>query len=296
MKGKQTHKKTRATLATHLRRTFVPHKANHYRPHLVRLHGVTGVLVLALFVQLAYGFVTTGRMEVLGRTSNISVTDLWSLTNNEREAASLPDLQLDDQLNRAAYLKAEDMLENNYWDHTSPAGITPWKWLADVEYNYDMAGENLAKNYPSAEATVEAWMNSESHRANILNNNYQDVGFAVVDGMLDGRSATVVVAYYARPVSAAGVQGVTGFAAPLGGGVQPLTYLGTALQSVSPATWVALVMFAVVGFVSLLAHHFRNKLPKAWRQSWKRHHGLYTFIGIAILAASMILATGGGQI
>jgi len=207
---------------------------------------------------------------------------------------------VNEELNQAAFLKARDMFANNYWAHTSPSGVSPWKWLGDAGYNYDVAGENLAKNYPTADATVSAWMNSETHKANILNNKYQDIGFAVVDGMLDGRDTTLVVAYYGTPASAA-VEGSNAervvFAPPVSGGVgNPLTYFGTALQSLSPATLGVLGMLTIVGLLAVAAHHYRGKLPKAWRQSWKQHHGMYTLGLVVGLALVIVFATGGGQI
>ena len=301
MKTKQTSKKrSQSTLRAHLRRALVPHKGNHYRPHLVRLHGITAVLVAALFIQLGYGFFTAGRLEVLGRVSNISASELLTDTNAERAADGLENLKVNEELSQAAFLKARDMFANNYWAHTSPSGVTPWKWLGDAGYNYDVAGENLAKNYPTAKATVAAWMNSETHRANIMNDKYQDIGFAVVDGMLDGRDTTLVVAYYGTPASAA-VEGTATersvFAAPVSNSVgNPLTYFGSALQSLSPATLGVLALLSIVAMVAVGAHHYRNKLPVAWRRSWKQHHGMYTLMSVVGLALVIIFATGGGQI
>lgn len=300
MNRKQTHKKQHGSLTRHLKHALVPHKGNHYRPHLVRLHGITAVLILALLMQLGYGYLTAGRLEVLGRVSHISASELLTDTNAARKEASLPDLKINDELSQAAFLKAKDMFANNYWAHTSPSGTTPWKWLADVGYNYDVAGENLAKNYPTADATVTAWMNSETHRANILNDRYQDIGFAVVDGMLEGRDTTLIVAYYGVPASAA-VQGSENqkvvYAPAVNNSVgNPLTYFGTALQSLSPATLGALGLFAILGMVAALAHHYRNRLPVAWRKSWRQHHGMITLVGVVGLALVMVLATGGGQI
>jgi len=284
---------------------LVPHKGNHYRPHLVRLHGITAVLVFAVFMQLAYGLFTSGRLEVLGRVSDISSAELLADTNTERVKDSLPSLKINDELSKAAFLKAQDMFANNYWAHTSPTGVTPWKWLGDSGYNYDVAGENLAKNYPTSQATVDAWMNSETHRANILNGKYQDIGFAVVDGMIDGRNTTLVVAYYGAPATVAAVEGASDatndaqvvYAAPIEQGIgNPLTYFGSAIQSMSPATLGGLTLLTLVGAVAVAAHHYRQKLPVAWRKSWKLHHGMYTLIGTVGLALVIVLATGGGQI
>ena len=253
-------------------------------------------------MQLTYGFVTSGRLEVLGRVSNISAGELLVDTNVERSKTSLPELKLNDQLSRAAFLKAQDMFANDYWAHTSPAGVTPWKWLGDSGYNYNVAGENLAKNYPTSQATVNAWMNSETHRANILNGKYQEIGFAVVDGLLDGRDATLVVAYYGSPATTAAVEGTSDtkqvvYAAPIEQGIgNPLTYFGSAIQSMSPATLGGLTLLMLVAGVAVAAHHYRKKLPVAWRRSWKLHHGMYTLLGTIGLAVIIVFATGGGQI
>jgi len=303
VKAKQKRPQTvQSRLRHHLKHALIPHKGNHYRPHLVRLHGLTAVLVLAMLMQISYGFFTSGRLEVLGRVSSISAGELLTDTNVERSKDSLPKLKLNDQLSHAAFLKAQDMFAHNYWAHTSPTGVTPWKWLGDSGYNYNVAGENLAKNYPTSQATVDAWMNSATHRANILNGKYQDIGFAVVDGLLDGRDATLVVAYYGSPATAAAVEGASDvkqvvYAAPIEQGIgNPLTYFGSAIQSMSPATLGGLTLLTLVGAVAIAAHHYRKKLPVAWRRSWKLHHGLYTLAGTICLAVIIVFATGGGQI
>ena len=289
----------RAKVSHHAKRMLVPHKVNGYRPHLIRAQGLIAVLVVAVLAQVAYSITTTGNLQVLGRTSNIDTAQLLSDTNKERELQNLGDLKINDQLSQAAFLKAQDMLANNYWAHTSPSGVEPWKWFGDVGYNYSVAGENLAKNYPTADATVEAWMNSETHRANILNDKYVDVGFAVVEGTLEGRATTLVVATYGAPVTFAATQGAVSpvsFAAPAQQSSNPVTFFGTALQSVSPVTIFILALLAIVAIVGVTAHHYRNKLPKAWKKSWKVHHGMYTFVGTLVLGALIIIATGGGQI
>ncbi len=89
--------------------------------------------------------------------------------------------------------KAEDMLTNNYFSHTSPAGITPWKWIEDADYDYNYAGENLAMDFTSAEKMNDAWLTSPTHRANILNEKYKDIGVAVKEGVINGRATIVVV-------------------------------------------------------------------------------------------------------
>ena len=291
-----------ARVKGHAKHVLVPHKENNYRPHLIRVHGLIAVLVVALLAQVTYGFTTTGDLSVLGRVSNIQTAELLADTNAEREKAGLGELEINAQLSDAAYLKAQNMFTEQYWAHVSPSGTQPWKWFGDVEYNYSYAGENLAKNYPTAQATVSAWMGSTTHRENILKGAYEDVGFAVVDGELNGQPTTLVVALYGAPVTVAAVQAAsstreTSFAAPItNSGSSPLTYFGSALESLSPVTIVILGLLAVVAIVGVIAHHYRNKLPKSWKTSWRVHHGLYTFFGMITLGVLVIVATGGGTI
>lgn len=287
---------------SHAKSVLVPHKDNDYRPHLIRAHGLVAVLVVALIAQVFYSFVTTGHIGVLSRVSDIQTTELLEDTNKQREAEGLNELYINDQLSRAAFLKAQNMFKEQYWAHVSPSGVEPWKWFGDAGYNYSYAGENLAKNYPTAQATVNAWMNSETHRANILKSEYIDVGFAVVDGTLNGQNTILVVAMYAAPVTVAAVESSATqpaqFEAPAvtSGAQNPLTYFGSALAALSPVTIVILGLLAVVAIVGVAAHHYRKKLPKSWQRSWRMHHGFYTFVGTLVLGALIIIATGGGQI
>lgn len=295
---KTTVAKTRARKQT--KKLLVPHKTNDYRPFLIRPQGIIAFLVIALLAQIVYGFVTTGHLQILGRVSNITTEELLYGTNDERREGGIQQLALNEELSEAAFLKAQDMFANDYWAHTSPDGVTPWKWLGDAGYNYSVAGENLAKNYPNAEATVSAWMASESHRMNIMNDKYTDVGFAVVDGTLGGRQTTLVVAYYGAPVIAA-VQGSAfrpvEYSAPVAsGGTTPFGYFASALQSLSPVTIISLGFLALVAIVGAAAHHYRKQLPKSWQRNWKKHHGMYTFFGMIGLGVLVILTTGGGSL
>lgn len=289
-----------ANVRRQAKKVLVPHKDNDFRPHLIRAQGLIAVLVIALLAQVVYGVITTGHVSVLGRVSNIETAELLADTNHERAAAGLGSLQLNDELSQAAYLKARNMLSEQYWAHVSPSGIQPWKWFGDVGYNYSYAGENLAKNYPTADATVAAWMNSTTHRENILKREYVDVGFAVVDGELEGRNTTLVVALYGAPVTAAAVQAAsdTHFSAPAIAthGQAPATYFASAVAALSPVTIAMLGVLAIVALVGVVAHHYRKQLPKSWQKSWRVHHGMYTFVGMIALGVLIIIATGGGSI
>src|SRR5690606_28819279 len=117
---------------------------------------------------------------VLGRETNVRVGDLLVSMNEERVREGLQPLAVDNRLSDAAYKKAIDMIQKQYWAHESPDGVKPWKWLADSGYNYTEAGENLARGFTTGQEVTSAWLASPSHRSNVLGASYANVGFAVV--------------------------------------------------------------------------------------------------------------------
>ncbi len=121
------------------------------------------------------------------------------LINEERLQHELSKLKKNDLLAEAARLKAEDMVKNNYFDHTSPSGQSPWYWLDMVKYKYDYAGENIAVDFDSSQQLKEAWMKSSTHRSNILKSSYTEIGTGVATGTYNNAEIQFVVQFYARP-------------------------------------------------------------------------------------------------
>lgn len=127
---------------------------------------------------------------------------LIGLTNQERQNNHLSVLKSNPRLQAAARAKAADMLANDYFDHTSPQGKTPWQFIDKAGYVYLKAGENLAIDFTDSEKAVPAWMASPSHRANILKTDYQEVGIAIATGEYQGRKTTVIVQMFGtKPLS-----------------------------------------------------------------------------------------------
>ena len=178
---------------------FIPHRKNKFHPKALRPIGLTVFLVLYLSIPLLYNMTTAGQFRVLGYATNITTGALYELTNQERAAHGVKQLRLNSQLSSAAQAKANHMIQNNYWAHTSPSGVSPWTFITNAGYDYQKAGENLAKDFMTSSGVVSGWMNSSSHRANLLSSSYSDVGFAVVNGVLLGSETTLVVAFYAEP-------------------------------------------------------------------------------------------------
>lgn len=181
---------TLSELMVHL---FVPHHSNNHRSKVLHIDALLlYVLVFALF-NFGLRFVHQAMPDVLGYATDINVQQLLVDTNKERASLGLSPLVLNSDLNTAAAAKAQDMFVKNYWAHNSPTGSTPWDFITGAGYHYVLAGENLAKNFSTSDGVVAAWMASPSHRANIAKSGYKDIGFAVVNGKLNGEDTTLVV-------------------------------------------------------------------------------------------------------
>lgn len=103
-----------------------------------------------------------------------------ALTNAERAKNGLSALQMDRPLMAAAREKSQDMKDKNYFSHTSPTFGSPFDRLKALGIAYKSAGENIAKGQKSPDEVVQAWMNSEGHRANILNKDFTHIGVGYV--------------------------------------------------------------------------------------------------------------------
>ncbi|MBU1148733.1 CAP domain-containing protein [Patescibacteria group bacterium] len=125
---------------------------------------------------------------------------LIDLTNQTRLAFNLPSLQINDQLQQAAQSKLDHMFANNYFEHVSPAGVSPWDFLNQVGYQYETAGENLAMDYIEITDAHDAWMASPSHRQLILNPNYQEIGIAYQKGKINDKQTILIVALFSNPI------------------------------------------------------------------------------------------------
>ncbi|SDZ63388.1 uncharacterized protein, YkwD family [Evansella caseinilytica] len=119
-----------------------------------------------------------GQGESGQQAAGISETEqqVINLTNKERQNNGLPELQADTALSNVARKKSEDMRQNNYFSHTSPTYGSPFDMIRDSGVSYNAAAENIAQGQPTPEQVVQAWMNSEGHRQNILNGNYTHIG------------------------------------------------------------------------------------------------------------------------
>lgn len=190
------------TLAVHL---FLPRETNNFRPKTLHFSALVFYITLFLLLQFSARVIKLTRPDILGFATDINVEKLLNLTNLKRAEAGLPSLNLNPGLSAAANSKANDMFSRGYWAHNAPDGTTPWVFITNAGYQYIFAGENLAKDFGNSEGVVSAWMASPSHRDNILKREYQDVGFAIINGRLNGEETTLVVQFLGtrQPVTVA---------------------------------------------------------------------------------------------
>lgn len=172
---------------------FTPHELNNYRSKLLH-HSSLFAFALLLFVgTFAINYTHKTHPEVLGISYTITEQDLLKYTNQARQENGLPALSLNQSLITAASAKADDMFAKNYWAHFAPDGTSPWYFIKNAGYNYLFAGENLAEGFTDSKSIVDAWMNSPSHRENLLSDKYKDIGFAIEEGNLQGHDVVLVV-------------------------------------------------------------------------------------------------------
>lgn len=153
--------------------------------------------------------VFSGNLQTLRGTlayaTSMSHSNLLQATNNQRSKNGQSTLSVNQKLSTAAQKKAEDMAARNYWSHNTPDGDEPWVFIDSTGYKYQKAGENLAYGFLTSEETVVGWMNSPTHKENMLDGSFTEVGFGYVNSANFNESGeqTIVVAMYGKPATLA---------------------------------------------------------------------------------------------
>ena len=117
---------------------------------------------------------------------NSDEKEVFDLINKQRTNNGLPALKNDSEVQRIARIKAQDMVDNNYFSHNSPTYGLPFDMMKSFKVSYKTAGENIAANSSNSSA-VTAWMNSSGHKANILNSSFNYTGIGVVSSPRYGK-------------------------------------------------------------------------------------------------------------
>lgn len=182
-----------------LRDFFLPHKGNGRHPLALGGNIVIGAIVLVIVVEIAVLAQTFYFSQTETMTASVLPAAVADLTNEQRTDNGLQALEVSPLLTQAAQDKASDMAAKGYFSHVSPSGQLPWYWFQQAGYNYEFAGENLAINFTDSSDVVTAWMNSPMHRANILKQQYTQIGIGIAEGMYQGEETTFVVEFFGTP-------------------------------------------------------------------------------------------------
>ncbi|MBN1915991.1 hypothetical protein JW796_03295 [Candidatus Dojkabacteria bacterium] len=171
-----------------IKNLFIPTKTNNYYPLLLR-KGSLAIFTLILFIFN----ITVGSLPISKAYAAIDTSILVSLHNKERTSRGLSKLVVSSKLTNSASEKAKAMLASDCWSHYCPDKKSPWDFFKDQNYEYIYAGENLAEGFNDNEAVVQAWMNSPSHRDNMLKPEFREIGISIVQGNFQGNPNNVVV-------------------------------------------------------------------------------------------------------
>jgi uncharacterized protein YkwD len=181
---------------------WLPHAGNNYHPHALHpkrllFYATSALVTKALVVLFVLGLPMTAWLspDVLKEQAQ----KIIALTNDLRTGLGAPALAESPTLDRAAYAKASDMLLQQYFAHVGPDKKSLSSWLKSVGYRYAMAGENLALGFDSAEAVMKAWQASPTHYANLIDQDFTQIGVSAVSGPYQNTDTTVVAQYFGTP-------------------------------------------------------------------------------------------------
>ncbi|MEA3322836.1 MAG: CAP domain-containing protein [Patescibacteria group bacterium] len=131
----------------------------------------------------------------------INTSNVIEFVNKERVDVGIEPLTENELLNTVAQKKLDNMMEENYFAHTSPNGTDPWEWFLQSGYDFAYAGENLATEFNDVYKQHQGWMNSPKHKQNILDERFIYTGVAVGQREVDGENVTLTVQVFATPPS-----------------------------------------------------------------------------------------------
>ncbi len=254
-----------------LRHLFVPHPHNNHKPKILWSRSLL-VLVGLFIMGRSIVDITIGlRPGVLGYASQIDVSKLVEYTNSNRAKSGAGNVTLNPQLNAAAAAKVDDMFKENYWAHVSPKGTQPWFFISSAGYKYQHAGENLARDFSNSKDVVNAWMASPSHKKNLLDKRYKDMGLAVKDGYINGVETTIVVQLFAVTPSRSSIGKIAADSISVNEVLAQDEFISTAeisplsLSKVWSISFAVLILFALaMDWIFVLRYNLIRISGKTW--------------------------------
>lgn len=190
---------TEETIASKVKKFFFACEENNYQPFIYK-GNFFFFLIFSLICLRAFALPLYFYFPRTIFFADMTATEVINLLNSERKELGLNPLQINSKLNEAAILKAKDMMAKDYFSHTSPSGVSPWEWIRRAGYQYTVAGENLAIGFLDSTEVHQAWNDSSSHRQNLLDKRFEEVGVAVLTGDFAGNETTIVVELFGTPL------------------------------------------------------------------------------------------------
>lgn len=304
--------------------------AKVYWPYLPLIIILFGGLFLNIWQPLQ-----NNKPATLAYSTEMSNSSLLSATNAQRANNGSPALSSNGLLSAAAQAKANDMVARDYWSHNTPDGQEPWIFIDAQGYNYTKAGENLAYGFSTSSETVIGWMNSPSHKANLLDTAFSEVGFGFANSanFVGTGEETIVVAMYgapygqtknsnktvAKPVAQATPAPTpepepapvsqpvtedrhnqpvnTEFPIPSFSQTQRITLLQQLTGGDAPWSAIALSIFAITLVVAWLFKHFLVVRRFVMEgEFFVAHHPVFDLIVVLIVAVAIYLSQSSGVI
>lgn len=234
---------------------------------------------------------------VLSYATSMSDQKLLADTNQQRQSVGINSLRENSSLDLAAQSKAKDMAQRDYWSHDTPDGSPPWIFVASQHYSYQKLGENLAAGFDSEQAAINGWMASPPHKENILDPNFDEVGFGVASTAdykaAGGGPMTIVVAFYGK----AGTGNAVAIKGSSTSGNVSFAQLAVAKLPVVGLVTNLLIFLGAMAFGLWLGRHVRL-FKKALKRGEKYaiSHPLLDVGLISIVALSYLLSRTAGLI
>lgn len=264
----------------------------HYYPFIPLLVSI-GFLAMVLFTPSYQSKV------VLSAVTKITLPGLLTASNSERAKVGIQPLKVNPALNKAAQAKANDMVTQNYWSHKTPTGQEPWIFIDNTGFSYQKAGENLAYGFNDSFDAVSGWMNSQSHRENLLDSSFTDVGFGIANSndFVSNGPETIIVAFYAQSASdpITTTSSTTNSAGHTLGQEKSISKVGLFTGS----SWGVYAVGVVLGMsVMYLASVHGNRLRKAVKKGERYviKHPLLDSAVISLIALGVLLLRSAGYI
>jgi len=184
------------TTKNNLKDFFIPHEGNNHKPKSLHPKSLATYVFFALCIKIIATAVLFFVYPDPASMARIVANEMIQFANDARIENNLPALVVNDVLVNSATQKGNDMLLREYFAHDTPDGKKPWNFINKKEYDYVFAGENLAMDFVSGVMIHEAFMKSPSHRRNILDPDYKEIGVAVVNGKMFGNDTDILVMFF----------------------------------------------------------------------------------------------------